>query len=136
MARIYKKGFSALLVCVMLLLALGTVIATAQDFDTPEQDLDTPVFSDESVEMVMMSASERGLQGSAPFEGTGDLTEEVGWLWDQGSRTPLSELVSPESILADGSCTAEGVNDSGVIVGSQQLAFPFSAFIALPVAGQ
>jgi glutamyl endopeptidase len=77
MDRIYKKGFSALLLCVALLLVVGTAITTAQDFDTPEEDLDTPMFSDESVEMIMTSAAERGLEGSAPFEGTGELTEEA-----------------------------------------------------------
>jgi glutamyl endopeptidase len=77
MANIYKKGFGALLVCAMLLLALGTAVATAQDFNTPEGDPETPVSSDESVEMVMTSAVERGLEGSDPFEGTGDLSEEA-----------------------------------------------------------
>jgi len=48
---------------------------------------------------------------------------------------PLSDLVSPETGLADNSSIALGINDSAMIVGAQQSVYPgdWTSFIAVPV---
>jgi uncharacterized membrane protein len=55
----------------------------------------------------------------------------TGWLWNQGTMSPLSALTPA---LSGNLSTASGINDSGMIVGGQQLTYPgiSSAFIAVP----
>jgi len=48
---------------------------------------------------------------------------------------PLSDLVSPEFGLAVSSSRALGINNSGMIAGTQQAVYPgdWTSFIAVPV---
>ena len=56
----------------------------------------------------------------------------TGWLLKQGTMSPLNALMSG---LTGTLNTAEGINDSGLIVGSQFPTYPgiSTAFIAVPV---
>jgi hypothetical protein len=56
----------------------------------------------------------------------------TGWLWNQGTMSPLSDLVPA---LSGNLYTADGINDRGMIVGEQIPAIPGigTAFIAVPV---
>ena len=56
----------------------------------------------------------------------------TGWLWNQGTMSPLSALTPA---LSGTIYTADGINDSGMIVGEQATTIPGigSAFIAVPI---
>ena len=64
-----------------------------------------------------------------------DGVDTKAWLWDANGVVLLSDLVPAETGLADGSSNITGINDGGMIVGSQQSDYsgPSTSFIAVPV---